>query len=100
MAPYFSELWGHSSMPEIVYIDCLLPNGILITIQCQREITLRQLKTKVWEESKTYSFINNQQLKHADNYVFVSVTQDAKIVEYYDDEKRICDLKLFYVLFK
>jgi len=100
MAPYFSELWGHSSMPEIVDIDCLLPNGILITIQCQREITLRQLKTKVWEENKTYSLINNQQLKHADNYVFVSVTQEAKIIEYYDDEKRICDLKLFYVVFK
>jgi phosphatidylinositol-4,5-bisphosphate 3-kinase catalytic subunit alpha/beta/delta len=100
MAPFFSELWGHSSMPELVDIDCLLPNGILITIQCQREITLRQLKTKVWEENKLFSFINNQQLKHADNYVFVSVTQEAKIIEYYDDEKRICDLKLFYVVFK
>jgi phosphatidylinositol-4,5-bisphosphate 3-kinase len=93
-----SQLWA--SMPELIELDCLLPNGILITIQCSRELSLGQLKTKLWEENKKYIFINNEHLKLADNYVFVSVTEEAKIIEFYDNEKRICDLKLFYAMFK
>jgi phosphatidylinositol-4,5-bisphosphate 3-kinase len=30
----------------------------------------------------------------------VSVTQEAKNLEYYDEKKRICDLKLFHPFFK
>ena len=100
MVPTRSDLWIDFSMPEIVDLDCLLPNGFLITIQCARETTLSQVKCKIWEENKKYANLCASQLKHIDSYVFVSVSQEAKTVEYYDNEKRICDLKLFYAMFK
>jgi phosphatidylinositol-4,5-bisphosphate 3-kinase len=34
------------------------------------------------------------------SYIFTSVTQEAKKLEYYDEKKRICDLKLFHPFFK
>jgi hypothetical protein len=39
-------------------------------------------------------------LKQMDSYLLVSVGQEAKLVEYYDYSKRLCDLKLFYTFFK
>lgn len=52
----------------------------------------------IWKEAKTYPFY--EILKQPDSYVFTSVTQDAKSTEFYDNSKRICDLKLFHLFFK
>ena len=52
----------------------------------------------IWKEAKNYPYY--EILKQPDSYVFTSVTQDAKSTEYYDDSKRICDLKLFHLFFK
>lgn len=52
----------------------------------------------IWQEAKNYPYYEN--LKQQDNYVFVSVTQEAKSNEYYDYSKRICDLRLFHLFFK
>ena len=100
MAPICSELWGHSLMPETIDLDCLLPSGILITVQCSRETTLNEVKLKVWEENRKYKFVNEDHFKSIENYIFVSVSQEAKLIEYYDNDRRICDLKLFYAAFK
>lgn len=93
-----SELWGYCSMPQAIDVDCLLPNGLLINIQCSRDTTLHNLRILIWQEAAKYPYHND--LKLPDNYVFVSVNQEAKAVEYYDYSKRICDLKLFYLFFK
>lgn len=58
-----------------------------------------EVRQRVWQEAKKYPTLIDQ-LKSADNYVFVSVTQEAKTIEYFDYNKRICDLKLFYTFFK
>ena len=92
------ELWGHYSMPQKVEVDCLLPNSMLVTILCSKETLLSDLRVLVWLEAKRLPYFVD--LKPADNYVFSSVTQDAKCVEFYDDSKRICDLRLFYTFFK
>lgn len=52
----------------------------------------------IWQESKNFPYYEN--LKQPDNYVFVSVTQEAKLTEFYDYSKRICDLKLFHLFLK
>jgi hypothetical protein len=52
----------------------------------------------IWLEAKNYPYYEN--LKQPDSYVFISVTQEAKLTEYYDYSKRICDLKLFHLFFK
>lgn len=64
------------------------------------ETTLEQVKDKIWENLKqTYPTMIDQ-FKSNDHYVFVSVSQEAKTVEYYDYSKRLCDLKLFFTFFK
>lgn len=59
---------------------------------------MNELRNLIWQEAKSYPYYEN--LKQSDNYVFVSVTQEAKSTEYYDYSKRICDLKLFHLFFK
>ena len=56
------------------------------------------LRNKIWLEAKHYSYYEDLLLP--DNYVFVSVNQEAKLIEYYDYSKRICDLQLFHTFFK
>jgi len=93
-----SELWGHFSMPSKVDVDCLLPNALFVNISCSRDTSLNELRTLIWQEAS--KFPDYDDLKMPDNYVFVSVNQEAKSIEYYDYSKRLCDLKLFYLFFK
>lgn len=93
-----SELWGQCSMSQTVDVDCLLPNGLFINITCSRDITLQDLRVRICEEASRISYFDD--LKLPDSYVFVSVNQEAKSIEYYDYSKRLCDLKLFYLFFK
>ena len=62
-------------------------------------MTLNEVKQKVWDEIRSTKFLCDQ-FKPMDNYVFVSISQEAKLVEYYDYTKRLCDLKLFYTFVK
>lgn len=52
----------------------------------------------MWEEVRNYPHFDL--LQPLENYVFTSVNQEAKQIEYYDFSKRLCDLKLFYLFFK
>lgn len=52
----------------------------------------------IWFDAKNYPCFDDLLLP--DNYVFVSVNQEAKLIEYYDYSKRICDLQLFHTFFK
>lgn len=85
-------------MPTYVDIDCLLPNGILIVLRCKRESTLENIKQELWHEAKRYPMFNI--LGDASAYIFVSITQDAEKEEFYDESRRLCDLKLFTKVLK
>ena len=56
------------------------------------------MRSKLWSEARKYPFFDK--LKPVDNYVLISVGQDAQIVELYDLSKRLSELKLFYAFFK
>jgi len=103
MAPSVStgELTNRFTMPSAVDVDCLLPNGLLISLNCSRETTLNELKQMVWKEFKSFGSMDNHfDLKTPDNYIFTSVTQEAKTIEYFDLMKRLCDLRLFFPFFQ
>jgi phosphatidylinositol-4,5-bisphosphate 3-kinase len=97
-----SELMGFQTMPEIVELDCLMPNGCLISLNCSREQTLADIKSKVWHEAKLLSkrIPSIMKLKPPENYAFMSVSQEAKDVEFFDYSKRLCDLNLAFMFFK
>ncbi|XP_077998309.1 phosphatidylinositol 4,5-bisphosphate 3-kinase catalytic subunit alpha isoform-like [Glandiceps talaboti] len=98
MPPSSGELWGLHLMPPKVGVDCLLPTGIFITLECVREATLASIKSHLFKEAKKYPLFRLLQEENA--YIFVSITQDAEREEFYDESRRLCDLRLFQPILK
>nr|XP_054768097.1 phosphatidylinositol 4,5-bisphosphate 3-kinase catalytic subunit alpha isoform-like [Lytechinus pictus] len=93
MPPSSGELWGSHLMPSKIRVECLLPNGILVPMECVREATLEKVKAMLWREAFKYPLAHL--LGEASSYIFVSITQDAEKEEFYDEGRRLCDLRLF-----
>ncbi|KAK3090339.1 hypothetical protein FSP39_011033 [Pinctada imbricata] len=93
MPPSSGELWGHHLMPQQVLVDCLMPNGVIIQIYVNRDETLERIKSSLWDEAKSFPLYNK--LLDPVAYIFVSITQDAEKEEFYDETRRLCDLRLF-----
>ena len=98
MAPSSGELWGHHLMPQLVVVDCLLPNGVLVPLRCYRESLLEKIKEDLWREARNYPLFGH--LQDSSSYIFVSITQDAEREEFYDENRRLCDLRLFQLILK
>ncbi|XP_070560481.1 phosphatidylinositol 4,5-bisphosphate 3-kinase catalytic subunit alpha isoform-like [Ptychodera flava] len=98
MPPSSGELWGLHLMPPKIVVDCLLPTGILITLECLREATLATIKSHLFMEAKKHPLARLLQEESA--YIFVSITQDAEREEFYDESRRLCDLRLFQPILK
>ena len=93
MPPSSGELWGHHLMPSQVAVDCLLPTGIIVPMLSSRDATLEKIKADLWVEAKKYPLFNK--LLGPESYIFVAITQDAEREEFYDETRRLCDLRLF-----
>ncbi|XP_042869031.1 phosphatidylinositol 4,5-bisphosphate 3-kinase catalytic subunit alpha isoform-like [Penaeus japonicus] len=98
MPPSCSELWGCPQMSPCIILDCLLPNSIIVPLTCHKEITLSKLKVEIWQEAKKYPLY--RVLGQPEEYVLVGVTQDAEQEEFWDEAKRLCDLRLFSPILK
>ena len=98
MAPSSGELWGHHLMPQRITVDCLLPNGVIIPLNCYRDSLLEHIKSELWREARDYPLY--QLLKDKESYKFVAITQDAEREEFYDEGRRLCDLRLFQPVLK
>lgn len=98
MPPSSGELWGHHLMPATIIVDCLLPTGVIIPLSCVRDATLESIKNDLWHEAKHYPLYHR--LNEPMSYIFLSITQDAEWDEYYDESRRLCDLRLFRPVLK
>ena len=98
MPPSSGELWGHHLMPSQIVVDCLLPAGIIVPCLCNRDATLEAIKADLWNESKKYPL--HWKLSEPESYIFVAITQDAEREEFYDETRRLCDLRLFQPILK
>jgi len=85
-------------MPSQIDVDFLLPTGILVCLQCQRDATLESLKSSLWKEAKKYPLFYC--LSDPSSYIFIGITQDAAREEFYDETRRLCDLRLFQPILK
>ena len=74
-----TELWGFYSMPPIVELDFLMPDGGFLTLKCNREQTLHEIREHLWIEARSVAKALKLQLKPADAYTLQSVAQDAKL---------------------
>lgn len=98
MPPSSGELWGHHLMPVSVVVDCLLPNGVIVPLRCPRDSPLEWIKVELWREAQKYPLFHS--LQEPSSYIFVSITQDAEREEFYDESRRLCDLRLFQPILK
>ena len=98
MAPSSGELWGHHLMPQLIHVDCLMPNGVIVTLKSYRDYPLSSIKTDLWKEARNYPLFHL--LQDPNLYIFVSVTLDAEREEFYDESRRLCDLRLFQPVLK
>uniref|UniRef100_A0A8C7V0H6 phosphatidylinositol-4,5-bisphosphate 3-kinase n=1 Tax=Oncorhynchus mykiss TaxID=8022 RepID=A0A8C7V0H6_ONCMY len=96
--PSSGELWGMHLMPPSIQVDCLLPNGMILTLVCTREATLISVKHELFKEARKYPL--HHLLQEETSYIFVSVTQEAEREEFYDETRRLCDLRLFQAFLK
>lgn len=97
-SPYSDELWGLQTMPKYIDVTVLMPNGTMISLSCHREATLQSIKSEVWKLARKDALY--RLLLSAETYIFSAVNQDGKLAEYYDEQKRLCDLRLFITLLK
>ena len=79
-------------------MDCLLPNGVIVPLRCYRESPLDRIKEDLWREARNFPLF--ELLQEASSYIFVSITQDAEREEFYDETRRLCDLRLFQPILK
>ncbi|RXG70396.1 Phosphatidylinositol 4,5-bisphosphate 3-kinase catalytic subunit alpha isoform [Armadillidium vulgare] len=78
-------------MSSCTIIDCLLPNSIIVPLACSPDIQLCTLKQNLWQEAKKYPLFSA--LGTADKYVFFGVTIESEQEEFWDESRKLCDLR-------
>lgn len=67
------DLCGDGTCLCRILVDCLLPNGMILTLECLREATLITIKHELFKEARKYPL--HHLLQEETSYIFVSVTQ-------------------------
>uniref|UniRef100_A0AAQ4PVG9 Phosphatidylinositol 4,5-bisphosphate 3-kinase catalytic subunit alpha isoform n=1 Tax=Gasterosteus aculeatus aculeatus TaxID=481459 RepID=A0AAQ4PVG9_GASAC len=91
--PSSGELWGIHLMPPRILVDCLLPNGMILTLECLREATLITIKHDLFKEARKCPVTQPEES-------FCFCLQEAEREEFYDETRRLCDLRLFQAFLK
>lgn len=94
MAPYSERMWGLQCSPKYTSIIVFLPNGIMLVLPCSKDTTLESIKTDVWSEAK--KDVLYRLLADKTSYIFSGITENGTHVWFYDETKRLCDLRLFH----
>jgi hypothetical protein len=75
-----------------VDIDCLLPNGLLITLNLvEFDSSLKDILNKINEQ---VTLLYDISISYND-LIITSVDTKSQIVEFYDLDKKLCDLNIF-----
>nr|XP_006815238.1 PREDICTED: LOW QUALITY PROTEIN: phosphatidylinositol 4,5-bisphosphate 3-kinase catalytic subunit beta isoform-like [Saccoglossus kowalevskii] len=97
-ASYTFDIWTQESLQSRVMVDCLLPTGVLVQLECEKDATLDQIKKDLWREAKTYPLFSR--LADMRSYVFMCINQTAELEELVDEKRRLCDVKPFRPVLK
>lgn len=75
-----------------VDVDCLLPNGLLISLNVNKDSTLNEILAKLNQETSNLLKTKIE----CNNLIFTSLNEEAQSVEFYDTSKKLCELSLFH----
>lgn len=96
--PTSDELWGHHTMPSPCEFTVLMPNGLVLTCNFSRDARLDKIKSDIWSRAKNEVMF--RLMNGPSSYVFVGVTSDGKKEDFFDETRRLCELKLFQPILK
>ncbi|XP_055340022.1 phosphatidylinositol 4,5-bisphosphate 3-kinase catalytic subunit alpha isoform-like [Paramacrobiotus metropolitanus] len=86
--------WHREQLGSPDQLDCLLPNGIYLSLAVERHTTLAHLKTQLWKEAQRSPL--HYLLDEFTDYIFVGITTDAPFrQEFFDESRQLTDLRLF-----
>ncbi|KAG6800054.1 phosphatidylinositol 4,5-bisphosphate 3-kinase catalytic subunit delta isoform isoform X2 [Apis mellifera caucasica] len=94
---YTYNFWAKSPT-EVIELTCLMPNGVVIPLETNRNITLAEIKEDLWDEASKYPLHGT--LKDAPSYVFSCINSNAEAEELRDETRRLCDIKPFCSVLK
>lgn len=94
MAPY--DFW-YNDPPEMVFVECLMPTGHMITIEIAQELTFEEIKEELWY------VVEQRKLNLTDKsaYTFSAITNfgsKANKEEITDESKRLADVQPYFCL--
>ncbi|CAF0796738.1 unnamed protein product [Brachionus calyciflorus] len=81
-----------------IEIDFLFPNGFFYSYKFSKNLTLKELKNKLWSFIKETG--DHFWFKLAESYYFSAITSDAKQIEFRDSNSKLSDLDLISWSFK
>ncbi|KAJ8021905.1 Phosphatidylinositol 4,5-bisphosphate 3-kinase catalytic subunit beta isoform [Holothuria leucospilota] len=87
------DFWHQKELVQTVELLCLLPNGIIVPLRCDRESTLSTIKRELWEVASKFPVYN--QLLDLNFYNFLCVLEGGEREELLEERKRISDIKPF-----
>lgn len=93
------EVYGTYILPDRFNTDILLPNGLFITMPCKREFTLETIKKQLWITINS-SVMKIFNIGDQSSFIFSAITYDGKEEQFYQESRRICDLRLFDLILK
>ena len=75
-----------------VEIDCLLPNGLLLTLNVVFDSSLNDILNEI---NKQVTHLYDESIINFNDLIITSVDSKSQIVEFYDLDKKLCDLNIF-----
>ena len=98
MAPAAFYGWTSPDLPKELTVDCFLPTGVLVPLQCKVSATLAEIKTKLFETAQNYPLFTR--LEGESNYCFLCINEKGKREMLLDESLKLTDVKPFRPVLK
>ncbi|KAF6209139.1 hypothetical protein GE061_014883 [Apolygus lucorum] len=95
---YAHDFWLRGTTDQNVELSCLLPYGIFVSLEVNRNSTFHDIKVELFEEAAKYPM--GWRLTDASLYVFSVVNSMAEREEIHDESRKLSDVKPFAAVLK
>ena len=90
--------WTLPDLPSELTVDCFLPTGVLVPLQCSVTASLAEIKTALFKEAQNYPLFSR--LEQESNYCFMCINQKGKRETLLDESLKLTDVRPFRPLLK
>lgn len=98
MAPMVFFGWTSPDLPKELTVDCFLPTGVLVPLQCLVSETLAEIKAKLFKSAHNYPLFSR--LDKASNYCFLCINEKGKRETLLDETLKLTDVRPFRPVLK